>query len=87
MMMADKEKVIKELEDIQRHLDTGYSFPICWKSKLILETLKLLKEQEAKPDKCIICEGCGHKLQDDWNWCPWCRLETARGRRVKSDGF
>ena len=46
-----------------------------------------LKEQDEKPDKCIICEGCGHKLQDDWNWCPWCKWETARGRRVKSDGF
>ena len=47
------------------------------------DALILLKEQESKPDKCIICEGCGHKLQDDWNWCPWCRLETVRGRRVK----
>ena len=42
--------------------------------------LELLKGEKPKPDKCIICEACGHKLQDDWNWCPWCKWETARAR-------
>ena len=44
--MPDREKVIKELEDIQKHLDTGYSFAISWKSELIRDALALLKEQD-----------------------------------------
>jgi hypothetical protein len=68
----DSAKVIKELEDIQRHLDKGYSFPICWKSKLILETLELLKEQEAMPVRystigCLkygACPKCGARVDD-----------------------
>ena len=43
----DRENVIKGLEDIQKHLDTGYSFAIGWKSELIRDALALLKEQEA----------------------------------------
>jgi len=42
----DREKVIKGLEDIQKHLDTGYSFAISWKSELIRDALALLKEQK-----------------------------------------
>ena len=42
----DREKVIEGLEDIQKHLDAGYSFAICWKSELIRDALALLKEQE-----------------------------------------
>ena len=42
--MADIEKVIEELEDIQKHLDTGYSFAISWKSELIRNALELLKD-------------------------------------------
>ena len=89
----DKDKVIKELEeisdyffDIYRNEKNGYS-PAQEYCNAAEDAITLLKEQDAKPDKCIICEGCGHKLQDDWNWCPWCRWETARGRRVKLDGF
>ena len=37
--------------------------------------LMMLKWQEAE---MIECEMCGHRLQKDWNWCPWCRWETAR---------
>ena len=44
--MADIEKVIEELEDIQKHLDTGYSFAISWKNELIRDALELLKEQQ-----------------------------------------
>ena len=44
----DRETVIKGLEDIQKHLDIGYSFAICWKSELIRDALALLKEQEAE---------------------------------------
>lgn len=44
--MADIEKIIKGLEDIQKHLDTGYSYAISWKSELIRDTLTLLKEQD-----------------------------------------
>lgn len=57
--MADRENVIAGLEDIQKHLNTGYSFAISWKSKLIRDTLELLKEQEHK-DKMF------HALEDDW---------------------
>ena len=35
---------------------------------------KPLKDQEAET---IECHMCGHRLQKDWNWCPWCRWETA----------
>ena len=45
-MIPDIEKVIKGLEDIQKHLDTGYSFAISWKSELIRDALALLKEQK-----------------------------------------
>ena len=44
--MAKVENVIKGLEDIQKHLDTGYSFAIPWKSELIRDALALLKEQQ-----------------------------------------
>jgi len=44
----DRENVIKGLEDIQKHLDTGYSFAISWKSELIRDTLALLKEQHER---------------------------------------
>ena len=42
--MADIEKVIEGLEEIQKHLDTGYSFAVSWKSELIRDALELLKE-------------------------------------------
>lgn len=48
MSMTDRDKVIKELEDIQKHLDTGYSFAISWKSELIRDVLKLIKELQAE---------------------------------------
>ena len=44
--MADIKEVIKGLKDIQKHLDTGYSFAISWKSELIRDTLTMLKEQD-----------------------------------------
>ena len=40
----DRDKIVKGLEDIQKHLDTGYSFAISWKSKLIRDAIALLKE-------------------------------------------
>jgi hypothetical protein len=43
------------------------------------DAIALLKEQKAET---IECEMCGHRLQKNWNWCPWCRWETA-GRSVK----
>lgn len=46
--MADKGKVIKGLEDIQKHLDSGYSFAISWGSGLIRDALSLLPEQEPR---------------------------------------
>ena len=67
----DRANVIAELENIQNHLNTGYSFAINYKSKLILETLKLLKAQEAKQPSIMqdqegiwsICSKCGYKLR------------------------
>ena len=83
--MVDKEKVIAELEDIQKHLNTGYSFAISWKSKLIRDTLELLKEQEPvkpryTPPKSIYsweCGVCAEPFDRIANYCPKC------GRRVK----
>ena len=49
--MTDIEKVIKGLEDIQKHLDTGYSCAVRWDSKLILDALTLLKEQQPRKTK------------------------------------
>ena len=55
----DREKVINGLEDIQKHLDTGYSFAISWNSELIRDALALLQEQEYK-DKMY------RALESDW---------------------
>lgn len=46
--MADIVEVIKGLDDIQKHLDTGYSYAICWNSGLIRDAITLLKEQQPK---------------------------------------
>ena len=46
----DREILIKELKDIQKHLDTGYSFAISWKSELIRDAIELLQEQKQKID-------------------------------------
>ena len=58
----DREKVIEGLQDIQKHLDTGYSFAICWKSELIRDALALLKEQETvepyQHDAVWLCGNC-----------------------------
>ena len=55
-MMPDMEKVAKGLEDIQKHLDTGYSFAISWESELIRDALELLKEYKWQ-DVCP-CTHC-----------------------------
>lgn len=33
--------------------------------------------KRAKKDT-IECPACGHQLQKDWNWCPYCKYEVAR---------
>ena len=84
----DREKVIRELEDIQKHLDTGYSFAISWKSELIRDALELLKEQEPVKPTLIregrnkyynnyVCPGCDNELNYGQNYCSEC------GRSVK----
>ena len=35
-----------------------------------------LKEPQAET---IECKMCGHRLQKDWSWCPWCRWEIRQG--------
>ena len=84
--MSDREKVIKDLEDIQKHLDTGYSFAICWKSELIRDVLSLLKEQETKCGYWINptsqdchCSECGEQPVHEsgesvplYDYCPYC---------------
>ncbi len=47
----DRENVVKGLEDIQKHLDDGYSFAICWKSELIRDALAMLKSQQAEIER------------------------------------
>ena len=75
--MADREKVLKGLEDIQKHLDTGYSFAISWKSELIRNAIVLLNEQEAVEPKVSCteqrCGNCNKVIEmDGWKACPWC---------------
>lgn len=65
--MADVVEVIKGLEEIQKHLDTGYSFAISWKSELIRDALELLKTYSAilneEPFQCKDCEYYGNKYK------------------------
>ena len=84
----DREKIIKGLEDIQKHLETGYSFAISWKSELIREAIALLKEQKDKVGKwipvtngrdgmeCSICHDYAPSYQDGIEYlstyCPNC---------------
>ena len=79
--MPDKEKVIKGLEvcGTGNCIDECPYFnpdlPNCGcASKMHDDALELLKEQEAET---LECEMCGHRLQKEWNWCPWCRWEIA----------
>lgn len=49
------------------------------------KALELLKEQKEEldelepPKKWVVCKACGHKLRNDWVWCPWCRWEIRQG--------
>lgn len=58
-----------------------YNFDDC-NSVAADEATMLLKAQQEQldelepPKKWITCQACGHKLRDDWVWCPWCRWET-----------
>lgn len=55
----DTEKVIKGLENCLHYkghcLDCPYNSPNC-QNDVLNDAIALLTEQEAKPDKCIICE-------------------------------
>ena len=42
----------------------------------VIDALELLKEPQAET---IECKMCGHRLQKDWSWCPWCRWEIRQG--------
>jgi len=84
--MADVVEVIKGLGDIQKHLDTGYSYAIYWNSNLIRDTLELLKDKEAvEPiimDQIVFgttrkCSKCNRALFPAGRYCPHC------GRPVK----
>ena len=90
--MADVVEVIKGLEEIQKHLDTGYSFAISWKSELIRDALELLKEykaikeieeQDDDYDPCYECRGLGddYIINDDGeleSWCDKCGVNPDR---------
>lgn len=69
-MMPDREKVIKEYEDFVN----GYEC-FCtsddYEYEMHKAVLALLKEQE---HRYILCMNCGHKLEEKWNYCPWCGL-------------
>ena len=41
----------------------------------LIEKQKVEKEQEERMVKCIVC---GHHVQNDWNWCPWCRYKLPK---------
>ena len=93
MNMADREKVIKELQrmaDVINQYDDMLSVDNV-DSWVILDALDLLKEQEAVTYKVVkageksypfydlVCTGCGNKtgMRMDWKYCPGC------GRAVK----
>ena len=54
-------------------------------NKLHDDALRLLNEQDElldeldPPKKWVVCKACGHKLRNEWNWCPWCRWEIRQG--------
>ena len=77
----DREKVIAELEDIQKSLDEGYGVGLTWKSNLIRNTLELLKEQEEveplSEHRLFICSVCKNSLSRGQKYCHEC------GRKVK----
>ena len=93
-MMPDREKVIKGLgcciyseEECECPEDCPYvddDMSEC-QAKVMRDALELLKEQQEQldelvpPKKWIICKACGHKLRNDWLWCPWCRWEIRQG--------
>ena len=49
------------------------------------KAIDLIKEREEQldelmsPKKYVVCKACGHKLRNDWLWCPWCRWEIRSG--------
>ena len=69
-MYTEPELLNERLERLAMVLDE--IMPNC--ALLVRDALELLKEQETET---IECKMCGHRLQTDWNWCPWCRWETA----------
>ena len=88
--MTELEKVIKGIEQClngEGRRNCGncpYLEEDCMAS-LQQDALELLKEQQEQldelvpPKKWIICKACGHKLRNDWLWCPWCRWEIRQG--------
>ena len=58
--------VLNLLKEYTKENCDGADYP--WKDET------LLKEQ----NETIECYACGHRLQKDWVWCPWCRWETAK---------
>ena len=54
---------------------TNYSY--C--KDCLREGLKLLKKQD---EETIECYACGHRLQKDWVWCPWCKWEIAKKNKI-----
>ena len=92
-MATDVNKVIKGLECCHKfgfHEDCPYDKKDPYEKQnttcmmdLMTDALELLKEQKElldelePPEYWIVCKACGHKLRNDWNWCPWCRWEIA----------
>jgi rubrerythrin len=78
--MADKEKVIKELQriaDIINQYDDMLSVDDV-DSWVILDALALLKDQEQKPKRFYgawICPKCGFEVHRNWTNCHRCMAE------------
>ena len=83
-MMPDREKVIKEYEEFVDKYEC-FSSSDDYVLEMHKAVLALLKEKQEQldelvpPKKWIVCKACGHKLRNDWLWCPWCRWEIRQG--------
>lgn len=96
--MADIVEVIKGLDDIQKHLDTGYSYAICWNSELIRDAIALLKEYEVKTHGADsgMCEICSfyerampvkphYNARTNWYECGACHYSMTSGMHCRCE--
>lgn len=85
-MMADREKVVKGLQNLRDAIATDFIHEADQAVATIDDALDLLKEQEAvKPRISSVEQRCGNcnKIieMDGWVTCPWC------GKQIDWEGW